>query len=139
MCVSSLQRAWPSLASKAGCINREGSTRTGNSATSSSPQGSLPITRVEGLVECCVCSLQECTYPLSSTPQGKLQGEVKLKNMQVFFPGTGETLPISCMPHTHTLPTHPYPHPFTPPTCAGEREQSYQFTVHTESSWNKRK
>lgn len=36
-------------------------------------------------------------------------GEVKLKNMQIFHPGQGE------------------------------REQSYQFTVHTESSWNKRK
>ena len=36
------------------------------------------------------------------------QGEVKLKNLKVFYP------------------------------AVGEREQSFQFVVHTESSWNKR-
>lgn len=42
------------------------------------------------------------------TPNSKPLGEVKLKNLKIFFPGTGE------------------------------RKLSFQFTVHTESSWNKR-
>lgn len=52
--------------------------------------------------------LRPGVFTYAKNPSSKILGEVKLKNLQVFFPGLGE------------------------------RKTSFQFTIHTESTWNKR-